>query len=341
MKKILYAILLGTIFLGIGSSDVKADEFDYNTCTINCRNAGDQYNNCMAGCDARKLVEEKKLGCSGNSLCIEKWENSFPIKLEYYIEYYTNSSNGFNYSRFDYDTCYFNCNLAGSSSGACKADCQAREYVQDCIIYAKTSSEVINCKNGYSSKYEYYLKENGVISSGDIDYDTFDYKKCSEECGTTECRNKCYANMKVQECLNNCPYQDSGCSRGCKESYNYYYNQVTDTSSTYAKIKCGDGYIPYIIPQIVRTIIVILQIATPLIIIFLGSLDLVKAVMAQKDDEIKKGQQTFIRRLVIGALVFLVFFVVEMIIGIVAPKNENYNMWNCVDCFVNGDCNIE
>ena len=70
-------------------------------------------------------------------------------------------------------------------------------------------------------------------------------------------------------------------------------------------------------------------------------IDFVKATIAQKEDEIKKNQQTFIRRLLIGVLVFLIFIIVKTIINMVAPVNENANMWDCVNCFVNGNCNIQ
>ena len=111
-------------------------------------------------------------------------------------------------------------------------------------------------------------------------------------------------------------------------------------AASYQKIQCGDNLIPYAAPQIVRMLYIILQIATPIIIIIFGMIDLLKAVIAQKEDEIKKGWGIFIRRLILGAFVFLIFLFVEIIIGFVAPKNENQSMWNCVDCFVNGDCLI-
>ena len=112
-------------------------------------------------------------------------------------------------------------------------------------------------------------------------------------------------------------------------------NLVLDS---YEKILCCDTNIPYIAAQITRIIIIVLQIATPIIIILFGMMDLIKAVVAQKEDEIKKGQQTFLRRTIVGVCVFLVFVGVQFVIGLVAPQRENPNMWNCVDCFVNGDC---
>ena len=107
---------------------------------------------------------------------------------------------------------------------------------------------------------------------------------------------------------------------------------------TYAKVVCGDSEIPYFFPKLTRNIIVVLQVAAPVIIILMGSLDVLKAVAAQKSDDIKKGFQTFIKRLLIGVMVFLTIALVELAIGLVAPKDDNENMWNCVDCFVNGDC---
>ena len=109
-------------------------------------------------------------------------------------------------------------------------------------------------------------------------------------------------------------------------------------SNTYAKIVCGDTDVPYVAAQITTTVINILKIVTPIIIIIFGMIDLVKAVVAQKEDDIKNGSSTFLKRVLLGAFVFLVFVFVEVIIGLVAPKNENTNMWNCVDCFVNGNC---
>ena len=113
-----------------------------------------------------------------------------------------------------------------------------------------------------------------------------------------------------------------------------------EAANTYQKILCGSDYIPYAIPQTVKIIYSILKIVTPIIIIIFGMIDFLKAVMAQKEDEMKKGHQTFVKRLIMGALVFLVFFFVEIIIGFVAPKEENQSMWNCVDCFINGNCTV-
>ena len=340
MKKMLYAIFSIAIFTAC-SFNVKADEFDYNSCINACR--GDDERICKASCDARKDIEEKKEGCSGNQLCMDKWEASFPSKRDFYLQCYNGTSNGkYNYCTHDSNACYSKC-LASSylDKRNCEADCAAKDKIKKCIVSSYNTSEINKCISQYSEHFKEY--QGDVITKPDDNTGTsVDYATCKSQCNSSnmqECDSKCYAQSKVQECIDGCGTSTYGdCSKVCQESYNFYYNQRFNTYDPYSKVECGDYDIPYAIPQIVRTIIVILQIATPIIIIMLGSVDLVKAMIAQKEDEIKKGQQTFIRRAVVGVLVFLVFAIVRLAVGLVAPENENNNMWNCVDCFVNGEC---
>ena len=102
-----------------------------------------------------------------------------------------------------------------------------------------------------------------------------------------------------------------------------------------ANVTCGDGTIimDSMIPKLVTTGINVIKIVVPILLIIYGMLDLGKAVMAQKEDEIKKGQQTFIKRLVAAAIVFLVVFIVQIVFNLVA--NDSGNIWGCVDCFIN------
>ena len=101
-------------------------------------------------------------------------------------------------------------------------------------------------------------------------------------------------------------------------------------------ITCGDGSIVTnpMIPKLVTTAINLIKIVVPILLIVFGMLDLGKAVMAQKEDEIKKGQQTFVKRLVAAVVVFLVVFIVQIVFNLVS-NDENGNIWGCVDCFIN------
>ena len=69
--------------------------------------------------------------------------------------------------------------------------------------------------------------------------------------------------------------------------------------------------IPDRIPQITSTIVTFIQILVPIFLVVFGMLDFVKAVVAQKDDEIKKGQKMFLKRLLVGAFVFFILVIVK------------------------------
>ena len=105
-------------------------------------------------------------------------------------------------------------------------------------------------------------------------------------------------------------------------------------------LSCGTTslIIDSMIPNLVTTAVNIIKIVIPILLIIYGMLDLGKAVMAQKEDEIKKGQQTFVKRLIAAVIVFLVVFVVEIAIGLVAPRDSNENVWGCFNCLVNNEC---
>lgn len=103
-----------------------------------------------------------------------------------------------------------------------------------------------------------------------------------------------------------------------------------------AKVSCGNVTgIPRKIPELTNLAISIIQVAVPVILVIMGSMDLFKGVMAQKEDEIKKGQQMFIKRLIVGALIFFVVVVAKFLISIVADTSSQ-NIVKCIDCFLRG-----
>ena len=52
----------------------------------------------------------------------------------------------------------------------------------------------------------------------------------------------------------------------------------------------------------------------PVLVIIFGIMDFIKAIAAQNEDEMKKAQSRFIRRLIVAALVFIVPFLIEYIL---------------------------
>ena len=106
-----------------------------------------------------------------------------------------------------------------------------------------------------------------------------------------------------------------------------------------ADITCGalgsDVAIDTKIVDVVHVIILAIQIFVPIVLVIFGMLDLAKAVMGQKEDEIKKGQQTFIKRCIAAVIVFFVVMVVQMVVSFVS--NDNDDISSCLKCFINGD----
>lgn len=56
-----------------------------------------------------------------------------------------------------------------------------------------------------------------------------------------------------------------------------------------------------------------IRIIVPILVITLGTLDFAKAVLAGKEDEMKKAQNTFVRRLIAGVAVFFVPLLVDIV----------------------------
>lgn len=90
------------------------------------------------------------------------------------------------------------------------------------------------------------------------------------------------------------------------------------------------------IPTVVNAIINAIKIAVPVLLVIFGMIDLMKGITAQKEDEIKKGQQLFIKRLIAGALVFFIFVIVQFLVSFVAGSNTN--IMDCANCFINKVC---
>jgi hypothetical protein len=55
------------------------------------------------------------------------------------------------------------------------------------------------------------------------------------------------------------------------------------------------------------------KIIVPILVILLGTLDFAKAVISSKEDEMKKAQTTFIKRLLLGIVIFFVPTIIDII----------------------------
>ena len=62
--------------------------------------------------------------------------------------------------------------------------------------------------------------------------------------------------------------------------------------------------IPESIPRVTHIVYLSILIAVPIVIIVVGMLDLFKGITAQKEEDIKKGQQLLLKRLVVAGIIF-------------------------------------
>lgn len=72
---------------------------------------------------------------------------------------------------------------------------------------------------------------------------------------------------------------------------------------------------------IIRKVIDLIKILIPIALILFGLLDLGKAVIAGKEDEMKKAQGTLIKRVIYAVAVFLVVTIVTFATGLVGSSD--------------------
>lgn len=107
-------------------------------------------------------------------------------------------------------------------------------------------------------------------------------------------------------------------------------------------VDCGNVTdIPKKIPELTSFAVTVIQIAVPIILVIMGSIDLFKGITAQKEDEMKKGRQMFIKRLIVAAIIFFVIAITKFFVSIVSDSDDKDNITDCIDCFLSKTCKNE
>ena len=174
------------------------------------------------------------------------------------------------------------------------------------------------------------------------------YVKCTEpgdagcDCSTfgqSDCTKMFNSDGKACDIVNGvCTVAASGSSRDIE--YNQPDNptpdQPTDGYDNYeadGDVVCGKGWVfNRSIANVTHYMVLLFQIIAPVMLIILGMIDLLKGIVAGKDDDIKKGQSVFIKRLIIAILLFSVITIVRIVLNLLS----NGAIIDCFDCFVNG-----
>ena len=79
-------------------------------------------------------------------------------------------------------------------------------------------------------------------------------------------------------------------------------------------------------------VIPLIQIGIPIILIVLGMLDLGKAVMASKEEEIKSAQKLLIKRAIYAVAIFFVVFIVQVVFGLI-DNSGDLGQSNWITCW--------
>lgn len=99
--------------------------------------------------------------------------------------------------------------------------------------------------------------------------------------------------------------------------------------------------IPSIVPKISSSLYNAVMVITPVLLIVMGTIDLLRGVMSAKEDEMKKGRDSFLKRLIASLVVFLVVLVVKLLVSALAGTGANSTkIVGCINCFVSNDCNV-
>ena len=86
--------------------------------------------------------------------------------------------------------------------------------------------------------------------------------------------------------------------------------------------------------SIIKTVLNIVRWAIPIILIVIGTFDMMKAVIASKEDEIKAAQKLLIKRVVYAVVIFLIPTIVYFVFNIVSNTNGidgTGSFWDCWD----------
>lgn len=107
-------------------------------------------------------------------------------------------------------------------------------------------------------------------------------------------------------------------------------------------VTCGSMEFDTIIPNLTSSLVTVIQVGIPVILIFLGMIDLGRAVMSNDEKEMKSAQGKLIKRVIYAVLIFLVVAIVKLVFGLLSDAtadkdgNNKTDFSECIDCFVNG-----
>lgn len=129
-----------------------------------------------------------------------------------------------------------------------------------------------------------------------------------------------------------------------REWVNPKIKTVTPLEEDDYNYSCGNGMItgiPSRIPKFGKFLYNFLQFLVPIVLVLMGTIDLVKATSGGKEDDIKKNQMIFVKRLISAVLIFFSFAIIKLVLSVVAE--ESAPIIECTDCIIrhSSNCIVE
>lgn len=81
---------------------------------------------------------------------------------------------------------------------------------------------------------------------------------------------------------------------------------------------------------LVGKIVSVFQIAIPIILVVMGLVTLGKAVVASKDDEVKKATSGLVKKIILAAAIFFVVTIVKMVVSLVGGDDMKH-CWEIIN----------
>ena len=110
--------------------------------------------------------------------------------------------------------------------------------------------------------------------------------------------------------------------RGALNGFDFARRNERVVGRQIAFLSTCDTLMP-IVKLIKHGIIPLIQLGIPIVLILLGMLDLGKAVVASKEDEIKAAQKLLIKRVVYAVAIFFVVLIVQAVFGLLSSTGDD------------------
>ena len=199
-------------------------------------------------------------------------------------------SNG-TYSHYAYPSMESYCKKEGIPNDSCN-----EQHLDNCAFFSGSESSAYLITKGckpYSIFYSKYLQKNDLQSLNNL-------------------RNFC------RTVLANSDYTDKPYS--C-------VNLCISLSGKIMNFNIGECGFSDRLMAWVDNILKWIKYILPVIVIVLGIIDFIKAIAEEKDDEMKKAQGRFVKRLIAAALAFLIPFIIQFILEKFGFISDSCGLW--------------